>query len=145
MAGGGNHRGSIFRLHVGQAMLAAETGSDEVALSWGKGGSAPREVRDREHELECRVSSYIGGLPLLWLNVPDAPGTTSIRRTLERRSIALLSGMVEPSPDPPSSAWLGLHSPRGVIRQSGLWNVDHVSETWDADFLKLLDRAIQQT
>jgi hypothetical protein len=144
MAGGGNHRGSIFRLHVGQAMLAAETGSNEVALSWGKGGSASREIREREHELERRVSSYIGALPLLWLDVPDAPGTTSLRRTLERRSIALLSRLSEPSPDPPSLAWLGLHSPRAVIRESGLWNVDHVSEPWDADFLPTLDATIRR-
>jgi hypothetical protein len=145
MAGGGNHRGSIFRLHVGQAMLAAaETGANELAVSWGKGGSASREIREREHELECRVSTYIGALPLLWLDVSDAPGTTSMRRTLERRSIALLSGMSEPSPDPPSSAWLGLRSPRAVIRESGLWNVDHVSEAWDGDFFPMLKAAIRR-
>lgn len=43
--GGGNHRGSIFRLHVGIALLAKGDYPDEVKRSWGRGSSAPKEVR----------------------------------------------------------------------------------------------------
>ena len=143
-AGGGNHRGSIFRLHVGHAMLAGGVDLGETALNWGKDSSAAREVRDREYELERRVSAYIGALPMLWLNVPDPPGPQSQRRFLERRSIALLSGLLDASPDPPSASWLGLRSVRREIRESGLWNLDHVSEQRNQDFLEPLAEAIRQ-
>jgi hypothetical protein len=125
-------------------MLATDTSSDVVSLTWGQPGSASRDTREREHELECRVSTYIGALPLLWLDVPDAAGPASVRKTLERQSIALLSGMLEPSPDPPSSMWLGRRSPRAMIRGSGLWNIDHVSEAWDGNFLETLGTAIRR-
>src|SRR5262245_23190275 len=39
--GGGNHRGSIFRLHVGAALLAAHGSS---LPTWGKGMNASRSV-----------------------------------------------------------------------------------------------------
>jgi hypothetical protein len=42
--GGGNHRGSVFRLHVGTALIARD-GWPEAARSWGRGSSASREVR----------------------------------------------------------------------------------------------------
>jgi hypothetical protein len=44
-AGGGNHRGSIFRLHVGTALLAKE-GLRNQYPSWGQGSSAPKPLRD---------------------------------------------------------------------------------------------------
>ncbi len=43
--GGGNHRGSIFRLHVGAALLKRDGGSDDTLRTWGRGSSAPRDVR----------------------------------------------------------------------------------------------------
>jgi len=81
-AGGGNHRGSIFRRHVGSALLATGDWPQEIRDSWGVGQSAPPGVCRVEHPLECAVSAYIGAMPFLWLEVDDAPSTSSEQRAL---------------------------------------------------------------
>ena len=119
--GGGNHRGSIFRLHVGTALIARD-GWSQVA-DWGRGGSASRGVREREVELERAVSRTIGAMPFLWLAADDRHD----RAVIERDLIALLSNADRPGMDPPSPEWLGRHADRPAIRTSGLWNVDHTT------------------
>lgn len=47
--GGGNHRGSIFRLLIGTALIDLQK---RECPTWGVGNSAPREVRLHEVELE---------------------------------------------------------------------------------------------
>jgi hypothetical protein len=121
--GGGNHRGSVFRLHVGTALIARD-GWREVMDSWGRGSSANREVRDREVQLEQAVSRHIGQMPVLWLDVPDREA----RGALERGLIALLSNAEREPVDPPTDRWLGRFADRDAIRRSGLWNVNHVDE-----------------
>src|SRR6516165_4541392 len=54
--GGGNHRGSIFRLIVGTAIMA-RNGLDFP--SWGNGRNAPADVRAGEIALECKASKAI--------------------------------------------------------------------------------------
>ncbi len=104
MPGGGNHRGSIFRLHVGTALL--NTGiCPEAAATWGKGGSATPEVRRIEYPLERAVSDYIGAMPLLWLAVDNPPGINSDRGIIEAGCIALLSNAQGDTIDPPSPGW----------------------------------------
>lgn len=103
---GGNHRGSIFRLHVGTALLNQGGYPEELRETWGKRGTADRKVRGNEYILECAVSSYIRNLPLLWLNVLDDPGSGSDRKLIEANAVALLSNYRKPS-DPPSPTWLG--------------------------------------
>ena len=142
-SGGGNHRGSIFRLLVG-ASLARRYPSLAVE-SWGRGYTAPREVRAREHDLECRVSEVIGRMPFVWVDVPDEPGRDSLRGVVERNSIALSSSYERPALDPPSRAWLGRSCPRERVMQSGLWNNDHVNEVHDPAFLDVLERLIAST
>lgn len=139
--GGGNHRGSIFRLHVGAALIRRDTELIEDLPTWGVGQSAPREVREAEAEHERRVSHYIGAMSILWLDIADDPGPLSRRGYIERNAIALLSNGLSPL-DPPSEAWLGLHSVRGDIRTSGLWNLNHVREAYDQDFLDVLGALI---
>ena len=139
-AGGGNHRGSIFRLHVGAALLAREHAEHDT---WGIGYSAPRETRVHETDLELRVSGHIGAMTVLWIEVPDEPGASSARAYIERNSIALLSRILNPL-DPPSEGWLGLVSPRDAIRRSGLWNLNHVSEHYDPHFLDVLETFVVQ-
>lgn len=146
--GGGNHRGSIFRLLVGIALARR----DHMALppSWGKRndpGAAGRQlgmtranVKRTEAELEAHVSRYIGTMPFLWLNVGDAPGPESERGVIERHAIALLSGHREPAAN-----WLGRHSDRDRVRRSGLWNNEHVGENWDPFFLDLMEKWIEKT
>ena len=47
------------------------------------------------------------------------------------------------SSNPPSRAWLGLHSERDEIRHSGLWNLDHVMEDHDPAFLDVLEELVE--
>jgi len=88
--------------------------------------------------LEREVSAYIGQMPFLWVNVPGAPSRTSDRAYLELNCIALLSNFEKLPIDPPSPNWLGLQSSEGTIRESGLWNTDHVEKSYDPAFLEKL-------
>jgi hypothetical protein len=139
-SGGGNHRGSIFRLIVGTALI--ERG-EHASPTWGKDNTAPREVRDQEISLECAVSNVIRAMPFLWLGINDEPGPDSLRGYIERNSIALLSNYAKPPLDPPSSGWLGRACNRERVRKSGLWNSNHVDEAYDSAFLDRLDSLVK--
>jgi len=132
--GGGSHRGSIFRLHVGEALLARDGDPDGIAASWGRGTKATPDIRSRETAHERRVSAHIGAMPFLWVAIDDDPGPGSDRGLIERSTIAILS--TSPT-DQPSPTWLGQWANRPVIRSSGLWNVNHIGERPD---LTALDR-----
>jgi len=138
-SGGGNHRGSIFRLLVGTALINAH-GYD--AATWGIGNSAPKDVREREQELEKRVTEVIGAMSIMWLDVGDPPGPDSQRGYIERNAIALLSNFGKPPLDAPSSNWLGQYCNREKVRSSGLWNQNHVDEDYDARFLGTMENLI---
>ncbi|HIL98757.1 MAG TPA: hypothetical protein EYG51_23055 [Pseudomonadales bacterium] len=138
-SGGGNHRGSIFRLIVGTAIL------DNLHIecdTWGKGSTAPRSVRDNEIEVEQLVSAYIGNMPFLWLDVGDQPGPNSQRGYIERNAIALLSNTGKPNLDSPSQSWLGHQCDRDRVKKSGLWNQNHTGEDYAPAFLDTLERLI---
>ena len=139
-SGGGNHRGSIFRLIVGTALI--ERDGNEFP-TWGKGSSAPREIRQGEVPLEQAVSKVIGAMPFLWLAITDEPGPDSLRGYVERNAIALLSNHCREPLDPPSSNWLGHSCDRDRVRGSGLWNQNHVDEQYDPSFLDTLESLIQ--
>jgi hypothetical protein len=151
-SGSGNHRGSVFRLLVGEALLRRR---GEKARSWGIGagaaaaaerlGIARETVRSAERALEAEVSRTIGAMNVLWVDVPDAPGADSLRGAIERHSIALLSAALEAPVDAPSSAWLGRHSGRDAVQRSGLWNVNHVADRYDPSFLPVLHRLARLT
>jgi len=162
-SGGGNHRGSIFRLLVGTALI--ERDGHKVS-TWGKGKDARRDIREGEACLERTVSRTIGKMPFLWLAVDDESGPKSCRGYIERNAIALLSnyGCGKSPLDRPSDRWLG-HScgrkpakesgpsnqspagdgrfrPNARVRKSGLWNQKHVDEPYDPAFLDRLERLI---
>ena len=150
-SGGGNHRGSIFRLLVGVAL--ARRGDTALPASWGVGadtGTAARrlgidrvDVRTAEADLELLVSRYVGGLPFLWLDIGDEPGPSSERGFVERNTIALLSSSREPASDPASTAWLGAFSDREPVRRSGLWNNRHVDERYSPSFLDVVAKRVE--
>lgn len=140
--GGGNHRGSIFRLIVGTALIAQQ---DFSFPTWGGGNTATREIRAGEVALERDVSRVIRAMPFLWLAVDDQPGPSSLRGYIERNAIALLSNYEKPPLDPPSPGWLGHHCDRERVRQSGLWNSNHVEEACDPAFLNCLEQLANQT
>jgi len=151
--GSGNHRGSIFRLIVGAALKCRN--QQKEPISWGVGndpGTAARrlniernEIRETETPLEQEVSNHIGQMPFLWLDISDPPGRESLRGKIERNSIALLSNYSKVSLDPPSSNWLGNFSDRDRVRQSGLWNNNHVDEAYETDFLNTLEQLIDKS
>lgn len=131
--GGGNHRGSIFRLIVGTAIVSKDP--RHAISSWDVGNTADRVVRDSEYALECKVSEVIRAMPFLWIGIEDDPGAQSLRGYVERNSIALLSNYKKPALDPPSKSWLGFYCNRDRVRASGLWNNRHVDESYDPAFI----------
>ena len=140
-SGGGNHRGSIFRLLVGTALIERD---DQEFPTWGNGNRASRETGQAEESLERAVSRAIGAMPFLWLAVGDGPGPDSLRGYIERNSIALLSNYGKESLDPPSPGWLGHFCNRALVRESGLWNQRHVNEGYDRTFLDTLECLIHE-
>ena len=143
-AGGGNHRGSVFRLHVGAALVNRDHWPEEIAGEWGVGSNATPAVRQQELPLERAVSQYITSMPFLWLAVDDPPGPDSLRGYIERNAIALLSNRDSASPvDPVSETWLGRWSERSAIRESELWNVNHVDDAYERAFLDVLQKLVQ--
>jgi 5'-3' exonuclease len=134
--GGGSHRSSVLRLHVGAAMMS-RSGRGGDYPRWGLDQTATSAVRSSEADLEREVSRYIGGMEVLFLSVDDEPGPHSDRAYIERNLLALL-GTIGAQIDPPSLAWLGLQSPQGKIRSSGLWNVNYVADSYDPRVLDLL-------
>lgn len=139
--GSGNHRGSIFRLHVGKALMAR---SRDCVSSWGKGSTVPESVRNSasartaEFKLEQLVSQTIGSMRVRWIEINDEPGADSARAEFERNAIALLSSE-EGGLDNSSKIWLGRWSAEPGIRKSGLWNLNHVGGAYDRSFFRLLD------
>lgn len=135
--GGGNHRGSIFRLHVGTALLGGDEWPIEVRDSWRR-KDADRETRQAEYPLERAVTQHICNMPVLWLAVSDRED----RGLIERNSIGLLSRR-SGGLDPAMPTWLGLDADNEKVRTSALWNVNHVDDAYDPTFLDTLDRLVQ--
>ena len=140
--GGGNHRGSVFRLHVGEALLAGGDWPDAIAATWARDKALPPDFKDVEDPLERAVSAYIGALPFLWLPVDDPPGPRSDRAVIEAGAIALLSNHRNPL-DAVSPTWLGRSAQRATIRESGLWNVRHVDDPPSGEFLDMFAARVQ--
>jgi hypothetical protein len=142
--GAGNHRGSIFRLHVGAALLKRENISDK-APRWGVGQAADKATKHSEEWVEKQVSAYLGEkMSLLWLDIGDEPSALSDRAFIERNAIALLSNSRHPA-DPPSPSWLGRHSVKKEIRESGLWNIRHIDDPYDPRFIDVLSEYVEVT
>ena len=137
-AGGGNHRASVFRRHVGAAIIRREDLGHELLDSWLDRRNPGVEMAKLEAPIEAKVSQYIGAMPFIWLAVPEP----SDRDRIERSSIALLSRRTG-GLDVPSADWLGRDAEREEIRDSGLWNVDHVGLRYDPGFLRILARLVR--
>jgi hypothetical protein len=148
-AGGGNHRGSIFRLHVGRAIIEAENLHDDYPY-WGTSHreGIPLEtdaLREQEHPLEVRVSDYIRSLPFLVMDVPGAPSKTSARARLEKNLIGLVSQRRRTTPTLMREGWLGHENPKPEIHRTGLWNIHHVTALYDASIISDINSYIQNT
>lgn len=133
-SGKGNHRGSVFRLHVGKALINKGM---FTCPTWAKGASANRDTVANEEALEKAVSDYIGNMEIVFLNIPDEPGPNSLRGYVERNAIGLLAYREQSS-----ASWLGLSTQNPAIVKSFLWNVNHIDYTPEEDFLKRLESLI---
>ena len=138
MPGGGSHRGSIFRRHVGAAILLEGTWAGGDCETWGQGNTARGVIREREYELELEVSRRIRAMPFLWVGVADEPSPDSDRGVIERGSIGLLSNFSRDPIDVASDSWLGRSCDRKSVSGSGLWNVNHVVDDSTDSFLETL-------
>lgn len=143
-AGGGNHRGSVFRKHIGKALIERHNLHAEYPY-WGDGSSADPNRRLNEHDLERQVSDHIRDLPFLWIDVDDEPGPDSDRAYIEQNAIALVSNFEKDGLDRRNSDWVGAESPRQEIRNSGLWNINHVNGDYDSAFLDRVAEAVRDT
>jgi hypothetical protein len=142
-SGGGGHRSSILRLHIGAAMLAKSRGKLKVP-TWGVGQYAKTDITAKEARLEQAVSKYISRMKILWLAINDSSSPLSDRAYIERNAISLLAGPLGPL-DPASDLWLGNKSPHPAIRRSALWNVDYVGNSYDERFLEVLASYVSVT
>lgn len=139
--GSGNHRGSIFRLHVGSALMSTQS---IMCPSWGVGMSAIEDIRTRETALEMAVSKYLASLQVVALDVNDEPSKLSDRAYIEQNMIALLSGRAGPV-EIADESWLGYHCKNKAVRRASLWNVDYTELDYDPAFLDVVERYIAVT
>ena len=138
-SGGGNHRGSIFRLLVGTSL-----DGEHQYPAW-KEKSVQPDIRVTELPLEQKVSRTIRAMPFLWLAINDFPDPSRGRGYIERNSIALLSNAGKEKIDAPSTGWLGhACTQHELVKKSGLWNQDHVNRSPEPGFLDELDRLIDK-
>lgn len=123
---GGNKNGSVFRKHVGGALLGREDPVDERLDGWLKQGGPSYD------EVEAEVSRVLRRrFTFACVSVPDADE----RLRFERRLIGLLSGDNAIRTD----AWPGRYAHNEKIRDSGLWNTQHTGSgaSVDIDFDRL--------
>lgn len=121
--GGGNHRGSIFRRHVGAALLTR----DGIPLAtWGVGSSAPPAVRTSESaragEAACekRVSEHIGAMSVLWVHVPTNLVPIAREHLLKGTPSRCSLTSLLPSTARAKAGWVdSVHGMRFVIARSG--------------------------
>jgi hypothetical protein len=143
LSGGGNHRSSVFRSHIGTALINRDMLVNRYP-DWGKGRSATAEVRKCERSLEMLVSKEIANMYVVTLSVNDAPSAHSDRAYIEKNAIGLLSTVGRVS-DPPNARWLGLHATSESIRCSGMWNVQNVGDSYDDRFLSVMHEYVLVT
>jgi len=149
-AGGGNHRGSIFRLHVGNAIIHKNDLHNEYP-HWGKSNSnvpddiSTTEIREQEHPLEERVSEYIRSLPFLILNVPGEPGPKSDRARIEKQLLSTFGFYHRTKDYLRDDRWLGTFSPKPEVYKTGLWNINHVDGFCSPSVLHDVQQYLEQT
>ena len=109
----GDKNSSVFRRHLGAAILARENPHDSRLREWMKGSKTLRDVERKVSRLLRERFSF------RYIRVDDRDE----RLELEERLISTLARF---SPKYVSPNWLGRYSPTEKIRRSGLWNVEHV-------------------
>ncbi len=107
---------SVFRKHIGKALLSQNSNSDEDKANWNKKGETVDGLEDKISDLLAKKFSFCV-IPL------DDKDEIKI---LEKTLIRLLSTYNVRANAIPSPTWLGNAHPTEEIQKSGLWNVKHV-------------------
>ncbi|MBL7215589.1 MAG: hypothetical protein ISS71_07915 [Phycisphaerae bacterium] len=124
-----NKNRSIFRKNIGRAILNKNNdfflGQWELCLTSKVNRSKYTGQVDfaYQKEIEEQVSEYIrSSFSFIVFKIVDK----KLRLALESKLISTISlcGNCKPSRN-----WLGLHSPKKKIRESGLWNEHHLYKT----------------
>ena len=110
----GNKNSSVFRRHLGAAILAKENPHDPRLREWTKRNKPLRDIEEKISKLLREKFSF------RYIRVDERDE----RLELEERLISTLARF---SPKYVSPNWLGRYSPSREIRESGLWNVEHVN------------------
>jgi hypothetical protein len=119
----GSRNSSVFRRHLGTALLRKEGYSEASVKLWLQNDTETAGDRALVDEIEAAVSRMLEErFSFSWIPVPEAAD----RQLLEAWLISALAvgPLAEPSPE-----WLGRWSPSSKIVQSGLWNVEHAGPT----------------
>lgn len=139
---GGNHRGSVFRNLVGNALIAR---NGLNCGTWDEiGNLTKRDEIEDERMIEQAVSQEIRRMLVLVIPVQHFVDEIHMRKYIKQNSVALLSNFRCPQIDPPSKTWLGRYSSHENVVQSGLWNREGVKEAYDIDFLDAFENFLEQ-
>lgn len=131
---------SVFRCHVGGALMNRDGEPESEVQGWYKARRSPVFSHQRFQQYEHRVDTEIERGTYRVLTVEDR----AERLELEEKLIALISQCEHCNPSP---AWLGNHGYRVEIRKSGLWNVRHVfsENEFQAGNLARLEQVVSAT
>ena len=106
--GGGNHRASIFRGHVGTALIQRDHLPGGLPT---RGRPTPRPALGQgRRPARMAVSQHIRAMPFLWLAVPTRPDGSSDRALIERNA-SPCSPARPADPTPPAPAGLAITPP----------------------------------
>lgn len=136
--GGGNHRQSLLRHHIGTALINK---NQESYDTW-EGDQANAAIRKKEHPLETMVSRVSSQMQVLVIPVKNHDNVKL--KYIEQNLIALLSNWGKKAIDPPSPGWLGHYCSNILVRDSGLWNTNGVMLHYEQQFLWLMSAILQQ-
>ena len=97
------------------------------------------------HNHSARITRKIGSMRFLWVKVDGDNGYIE-RKKLEKNAIKLLSACNGGAIHQPSCSWLGTHSDKAEVRNSGLWNVHHTKRgDYESEFLNDPSRYVDVT
>ncbi len=134
-----NREGSVFRKHLGTALLKKKGFLDDQISEWRKGRKSKRwnDFKDTEDEI-CQL------LRSKFFFRVIAVDSANERKILEEKLIASLAVCSECKP---STGWLGRFAWSKKIRKSGLWNSNYVDSEnkMDAEDLERLRQLVRQT
>ncbi len=133
-SGGGNHRISVLRKHIGTAIMNKLNRS---CTTW-ENDKANTSTRKKEHWLELLVSEETSSMEVLVVPIEDS-NPERIAKYIEQNAIALLSNFNKKPMDGPSSDWLGNYCSNTLVRGSGLWNSNGVMYQYDRHFMEIFE------